>query len=132
MRHASGTTLTGSTITPSCRQGEHTRRSRAGYAYSDRAPRPCSMTVPHIAIAPTGSTSGEGEVDIYGNRTSAAPYRSAGRSAPLAEKYACQKLWIARIRAAGSSEDVTTPAPTTYTWTPARFGIEPPAWSASS
>ncbi len=34
----------------------HTRRSRAGYANSDRAPRACWITEPHIAIAPITAT----------------------------------------------------------------------------
>ena len=45
-------------------------------------------------------------------------------SAPLAAKYRCQKSWIARIRSAGSSEEVTTPAPTTYTCTPESCAID--------
>src|SRR5213078_4568101 len=46
------TTSSGSATRPSCTHGPHTNRSRAGYAYSERAPRWCSTTVPHIAIAP--------------------------------------------------------------------------------
>ena len=45
-------TVTGSTIDPSWRHGEHTSRSREGYAYRDRAPCACSTIVPHVEIVP--------------------------------------------------------------------------------
>jgi hypothetical protein len=46
-------TLTGSTAPdPPARHDPQTSRNRAGYANRERAPRACSITVPHIAIAP--------------------------------------------------------------------------------